>query len=67
MTYPKALDALVGHLDWWHYEYHGRTDPKVQAKAIELAHTWVRPDLPNIDEHLREAASLPVRAKPCGC
>jgi hypothetical protein len=43
VTYPEAIERLRGHPDWWHYEYHGRTDLKVQAEAIQLAEKWERP------------------------
>jgi hypothetical protein len=72
MTYLEAVERLRGHHGWWFYDYHGSerepneaTRQRVQAEAIELAQTWVRP-LPDIDGHLREAASLPEQVKPCG-
>jgi hypothetical protein len=37
MTYAEAIERLRGHLNWWWYEYHGRTDPVVQQLAIEEA------------------------------
>jgi hypothetical protein len=61
VTYPEALERLRGHPRWWYFEYHGRTDERVRQEAIELA------SLPNIEEHLQQAAMQPQIAKPpCG-
>jgi hypothetical protein len=63
MTYPEAIEALRGHPNWWYYDYHGRDDATVQAEAIELAQTWVRPDL--LDAHFNEASGE-IPSRPCG-
>jgi hypothetical protein len=53
MTYTEAMAAIDGHRRYWYYDFHGSDrEPnesrrrQVQAEAIELAKTWVKPEMP---------------------